>query len=874
MLFQRMAMILAIGMLLSQVCRSQKSKTDIVRKDTVRKEITVLGNPKPYKELITEKAITDEGLFKIHKLEERFYFEIPNSLLEKDILIINRIAKAASDIKPAQSFLGYAGDLIGQNVIRFSRGPGNKIYINRISFREQSKDSSGNGLYRSVLNSNLQPIVASFDIKSFSIDSSGFVIDLTDYLNGDNDVFFFGSAPKSILGLTALQADKSYINKIRSFSVNIEISTVKTYSNPALGFATYELNSSVILLPEKPMTPRYHNLKVGYFPVTYVDYDANPQKVEFRAMIARWRLEPKKEDIEKYKRGELVEPQKSIVFYIDPTTPKRWISYLIQGVNDWQVAFEKAGFRNAIYALEAAINDSSWSLEDARHSAIVYKPSQIQNASGPNINDPRSGEILESHIDWYHNLMQLLHDWYFIQASPVDIRARNIEFDDSLMGELIRFVCSHEVGHTLGLMHNFGASSTIPVDSLRSKKYVEANGFCPSIMDYARFNYVAQPEDSISPKGIFPRIGDYDKWAIEWGYRWFPDNKTVDEEQSYLNAWATDVISKDKRLWYGSEISGDPRCQSEDLGDNAMKASYYGINNLKRIIPNLRAWAKEKKSYKGYESLNRIYKGITEQYQRYLFHVVNNVGAIMTTHKTTDQPGTIFQFRDRETQRAAIRFLQEQLFTTPKWLMDTTVFDLTLMGGPLMPLFYQQQVLGRLLSLNTFSSMVFSEGRNPGESYTPTQFLSDLETGIWSELKNLKPIDVHRRMLQKAYAIQLANLLNPPRRNLLEIAEYTQYKKTDIIPIIKNDVKNLVIRITAVLPGYKDKITKLHLEEIRTILKEAIALAVSKSDSNSGEPNLTNDESVNQFSIILPNIIMTNRVASLHSGCWDNIIYK
>ncbi|HSC37780.1 MAG TPA: DUF5117 domain-containing protein, partial [Chitinophagaceae bacterium] len=376
------------------------------------------------------------------------------------------------------------------------------------SFLERSKDSTENGLYRSVLNSNLQPIVAAFDVKALSKDSTGVVIDATDYINGDNDVFFFDPLVKKMFSLGGLLPDRSYTEAVSAFPINVEIKTIKTYTRTNGAIATYGLNSSVVLLPKIPMQARYFDSRVGFFASIFVDYDANPQGVKTQYDIWRWRLEPKPEDVEKYKRGELVEPKTPIVIYIDPATPKKWVPYLLQGINDWQAAFEKAGFKNAIIGKEAPANDPSWSLEDARHSVLVYKPSNIANASGPSVKDPRSGEIMETHINWYHNVMDLLYKWYFIQAAAVDPRARKPRLDDSLMGQLVRFVSSHEVGHTLGLRHNWGSSSTVPVENLRNKAWVEAHGHTPSIMDYARFNYVAQPEDHIGEKGMFPHIGD------------------------------------------------------------------------------------------------------------------------------------------------------------------------------------------------------------------------------------------------------------------------------------------------------------------------------------------------------------------------------
>ncbi|MFN2439156.1 MAG: DUF5117 domain-containing protein, partial [Chitinophagaceae bacterium] len=463
--------------------------------------------PRPYAEIITPKAKTDKGLITTHRVEDKYYFEIPDSALNREILIVNRISKAAAGARAG--FAGYAGDQISDNVISFEKGPNNKIFLKSMSYQEVATDSAG-GMYQSVRNSNLQPIVASFDVKAFGKDSitgaRGTVIEVTDYLMGDNEILFFSSRSKRALGLGQYQRDNSYIVDVKSYPSNTQVKTVKTYMRtppPTPGVitfgaptatgtpTTYELNSSMILLPAKPMQPRYFDPRIGFFSTSYTDYDLNPQGIEQVRMITRWRLEPKEEDIEKYKRGELVEPKKPIVYYIDPATPKKWVPYLIQGVNDWQVAFEKAGFKNAIMGKVAPTNIPEWNLENANYSAIVYKPSDVANASGPHVHDPRTGEILESHINWYHNVMNLLRNWYFIQTAAVDPRARSVRFSDSLMGQLIRFVSSHEVGHTIGLRHNYGSSSSTPVESMRNKAWVEANGHTPSIMDYARFNYIA-----------------------------------------------------------------------------------------------------------------------------------------------------------------------------------------------------------------------------------------------------------------------------------------------------------------------------------------------------------------------------------------------
>lgn len=794
----------------------------------------VKPGPKPFKDVITDKAKTDSGLFIVHKVDDKYFFEIPDSLLGREILVVNRISKAAAGMR--NFFFGYAGDMIGSNVIRFDKGPNNKLFLKKVSFDEISKDSS-KPMFKAVTNSNVLPIVASFDIKVAKSDSNGTVIDFTDFISGDNDVLFFASNAKSAFQVGGYQSDKSYILNLRSYPVNIEIKTVKTYSKgggmtmglPSAGSGggqnvlyTLELNSSMVLLPKTPAQQRFFDPRVGYFARRYTDFDANPQGVKDISIIVRWKLEPKNEDIEKYKRGELVEPKKQIVYYIDPATPKKWVPYLIQGVNDWQDAFEKAGFKNAIVAKVAPTpeEDSTWSLEDARFSAIVYKPSVIPNASGPNIHDPRSGEILESHINWYHNVMNLLRNWYFIQCAPVDPKARKMEFDDELMGQLIRFVSSHEVGHTLGLRHNFGSSSTVPVEKLRDKAWVEANGHTPSIMDYARFNYVAQPEDNISEKGLFPRIGDYDKWAIEWGYRWFPEATTPEAEVPVLNKMTIEK-AKDRKYWFGTESSmDDPRSQNEDLGDNAMKAGVYGIKNLQRIVPNLMEWTKEPD--KDYENLSDMYSEVTTQFGRYMGHVVKNIGGIYETPKTVEQQGAVYGYVPKAIQKEAMLFLNKQLFTTPRWLINNDILNRIGNTGISVISARQEAVLGRLISTTTINKLLSMEAELNDNAYKAADMLDDLRNGIWSELRSRKPIEIYRRNLQKSYVERIGQIVNPASTpsvggiffSIGAPAAMTDTKKSDIISVLKANLRSLRAEIKAAYPLINDKMTQYHLQDV------------------------------------------------------------
>ncbi len=798
------------------------------------------AGPKPYKEVITEKAKSSKGLFTVHKVDDKYYFELPGKVLGREILVINRVSK--SSIESPKGFYGYAGDKIGENVISFEKGPNNKIFLKNISFNVKPSDST-KPMYRSVRNSNMQPIALAFDIKAVAPDSlgGGIVIDVTDNITADNEIFGFAGFTKSQFQVGAYQSDKSYVVSVRPYPANVEITTVKTFSKsagagmpgmppspPSQSTVTLEMNSSLLVLPEKPMKPRYEDNRVGYFSTGYTDFDANPQGVKDINMIARWRLEPRPEDLEKYKRGELVEPAKQIVYYIDPATPKKWVPYLIQGINDWQAAFEKAGFKNAIVGKEAPTKaeDSTWSLEDARNSAVIYKPSDVLNAYGPSEVDPRSGEIMESHIGWFHNVMKLLRNWYMVQAGAIDPRARKMVFDDELMGQLIRFVSSHEVGHTLGLPHNFGSSAGVPVENLRNKAWVEANGHTPSIMDYARFNYVAQPEDNIGPAGIYPRIGDYDKWAIEWGYKYLPDAATAEDEVAILDKWI-EAKANDKRFYYGRQGQpDDPRDQSECIGDNAMKASAYGIKNLQRILPNLINWTKEPNE--DYANLSEMYGEVAGQFRRYIGHVCYNFGGIYETLKKNSQPGDVYEFVSKATQKEAMEFINKQVLTTPSWLINKDVITKTGLNPATTILSLQEAAINRMLSTSTMNKMLTAETTIGSQAYTVSDLLGDLKQNVFSELAAKKSIDLYRRNLQKSYVERLGSLINPPAMqggitiSFGNAAPSIDTKKSDILSYLKGHARELKALTDAAVAGTADKTTKYHLQDLSDRLRKIL----------------------------------------------------
>ena len=819
----------ALSLMMSASAFSQQKdsvKVDVkAKKDTVNTAKPKDKKPEkiqPFEKVITSKAVSDEGIITVHKVEDKYYFEIPDKALKKEFLVVTRLTKAGAEMR--MGTVGYAGDQISQNVISFEKGPNDKVFLRSISYVDYAKDSTS-AMYKTVMRNNVNAIEQAFDIKAFGKEKNSTVIDVTDFINADNDVVSFDTRFKKGFRVGAFQKDKSFVNFVKSFPTNIEINTTKTYNRSAgeaspipgapkpevSGNYTVEVNSSIILLPENKMQARYFDPRVGYFTVGYTDFDENPQGVERVSLVKRWRLEPKAKDLEKYKRGELVEPENPIVFYIDPLTPKKWIPYLIQGVNDWQKAFEKAGFKNAIYAkVPNAKEDPEWSLEDARFSAIVYKPSDVPNASGPSIADPRTGEILESHINWYHNVMKLLNDWYFVQASPNDPRARKVDFDDELMGQLIRFVSSHEVGHTLGLRHNFGSSSTVPVENLRNKAWLKANGHTPSIMDYARFNYVAQPEDNVGEAGLMPRIGDYDDWAIEWGYRRFYNYNSPEKEKAHLNKWVMEKL-QNPRLWFGTETNPyDPRSQSEQVGDNPMLAGKYGVKNLQRIMENIEAWST--KPNEDYSSLNNRFTQVSGQFARYLGHVSKYIGGVKETPKMVEQKGAIYELVSKSEQKEALKFLSENVFTTPNWLLKTSVLTKIDKSPVEVVENLQKTVLNRVLSEGVLNKLYEGESLD-ANAYAVYDYLQDIKNSVFSELKSSSKIDIYRRNLQKNFVETLIARTQASKPSTGRNAE-TISDNSDVKSLTRGVLREIKADASKNAQNAQDAVTKYHLEDL------------------------------------------------------------
>ena len=764
--------------------------------------------PPPAK--VEKKAPIAKGFFGVQREKDDVFFVIPDSLLRRPMLVTTRFIST-----PAGAQV-YGGELASSKMLTWERH--NNQLLLRAEMFESLADSTQR-IWKSVEASAENPIVAAFKIEETLADSTSrlkqYRIKVTDFLKGDNPVTSLETYRKTGFDIGGLRGDLSYIDTVKTFPINTEIQTVKTFSAKpnkipsaaVTGLVTLRLNTSFVLLPENLMRSRTFDPRVGYFTDNFVEFNDKQQQVKRRSVIARWRLEPKEEDIEKMKRGELVEPKKPIVFYIDPATPKQWVKYLILGVEDWQKAFEQAGFKNAIIAKEWPKDRPDMSLEDARFSVIRYLASPIPNAYGPNVHDPRTGEIIESHIGWYHNVMKLVHDWYMVQAGAVDPRARKQEFDEELMGQLVRFVSSHEVGHTLGLRHNMGASAATPVEKLRDKKWVEKYGHTSSIMDYARFNYVAQPEDNISSEGIFPRINDYDKWAIQWGYSYFPNAKSEKEERKILNDLTVKTITGNRRLWFGGEgHDNDPLALTEDLSDDVMKASDYGLKNLRRVVKGLPEWIYEEGNLG--DNLAEGYKAVFGQYRRYVGHVLAQIGGVHREYKSVEQSGAVFKTMTRERQQRALAWLDKNVLECPTWMISEPYIS-RLSAKPqelIRPL--AEMAVSYLVSPNMFNNIAINAtGAPTAQAYTPTAYADDLLRVLFRETTTPQRVGSWRRYVQQQAVTRL-------------IKGWKATADGDGRPYMTSLLTRIQSRLTAAHP--QDAATRAHYAELSRQIRLAM----------------------------------------------------
>ena len=785
--------------------------TNAQKKDSTEKEKKP-KKEKTYEEIITKDAITDDGLFKVHKVKDKYYYEIADSLLGRDMLMVTRIVKMATELPLNRHKMS-------EQVLKWEKFD-NNIFLKQASYSKFANDSLPISI--AVSNSNFEPIISSFKIAVENKENNSHVIDVTSLYKSDIKIFGFPQSSRKGYKITSLDSKLSFIESIRSFPLNIETKHIKTYksSSSRNGQISMVLNNSMILLPKEPMKRRYFDQRVGWFTSAQTDYGIDNQEAETVRYLDRWRLEIKDEDIDKFKNGELVEPKKPIVYYLDPATPKKWRKYLKDGIEDWNVAFEAAGFKNAVIVKYPPTKeeDPDWSPEDVRYSTVRYLASPSLNANGPHVSDPRSGEIIESDINWYHNVMKLLRNWYFVQTAAVNPDSRGIEFKNEVMGELIRFVSSHEFGHTIGLPHNMGSSSAYPVDSLRSATFTKKYGTSPSIMDYARFNYVAQPGDEgvalMPSQWNTPNVGVYDIYSVKWGYKPILD-VSVEEEKSILKSW---IMEKANDLKYRFGSAGiDPSSQTEDLGDDAVKASEYGIANLKRIMPKLMEWTT--KDGETYNELGYMYGQVLGQFGRYMGHVSNNIGGIYQYYKTSDQDGAVYTHVKKSRQQNCMNFLHNQLFETPKWMINKEILNKIEFAGITNRIrSTQSRTLNSLLDFGKMARLIENEAINGKNAYSLIEMMTDLRKGIFNEVYKNKTIDVYRRNLQLAYLDRISYLMSNEQgstpswaRNYVTSVKVSQ---SDIRTVAANQL----IELRKDLKKHKnksDKMTKMHLEMVQ-----------------------------------------------------------
>ena len=770
---------------------------------------TLVDDDTPYHKLVKQGGSVAEGLFTVRHIGDAWYWEVPDSLLGRLLLCVTRFTSVP------QGFKMVSGEEVNRSTVYFEQYGAKTLFLREYVQSAFAKESHQIGL--ALQQSTVDPIVYKFDVIGRNPDTGAQLIDVTKLFMQDNKLTSFTASDRTLLSIGALQSDRTFIDSIKTYPINIEAQTLRTYSMtsgrnvPAAltGSATLSLNTSIVLLPQVPMQARLFDERVGYFnnKVTQFTDDDAPNH---DAIISRYRLEPK--DPKAYRAGRLTEPKKPIVFYIDPATPRQWVPYLKAGIDDWNVAFEAAGFKHAIVAKDWP-DDPTMSMDDARFSVLRYLPSETENAYGPRIVDPRSGEIIESHVCWYHNVMSLVKKWYMTQCGPLDKRARSMNFPDQLMGQLIRFVSSHEVGHALGLRHNMMASSATPVEKLRDKAWVEQHGHTSSIMDYARFNYVAQPEDGIGERGLFPRINDYDKWAIRWGYQYRPELTDPYAEKKVLRAETSKVLAADRRLWWvGDEGKGtDPRSQAEDLGDNQMRASAYGIKNLQRVMQNIVKWTAQPDGQ--YDDLSTIHRSVRAQFIKYTNHVQKVIGGRYHNNAPGQPP---FDYVPRSLQREAVQWMGSQLFVAPLWLYPDEVVSRLGIDGDEEIKARQMSVLALLLS----PGMIYNQhaaslrSRDP---YPVEEYLDDVFATVWRPLDGADDRqDEFRRQLQRNYVFFLGSAMNPVRSDASG-AQSVTVTRSDAILYVEQHLSRLE-RYLQSQPA--DGINKLHYQNLLLQIKK------------------------------------------------------
>ena len=783
----------------------KKNKKKNNDKNVVKAPLKKSKTPK-YSDFVKKDTETDEGLFKVHENKDKFLYEIPKSFLGKEMLLVTRIKEI-----PANLGGGYvnAGSKINTQVVVWEH------YKNKVLLKVKSYNAIANDdlpIYKSVKANNLEPIIYAFDVKSQNTDSTAVLIDVTK---------FFSTDVKAITGLPAgfrktykvrrLDPSRSFIGSIKSYPKNIEVIQDFTFdadappSNRNTNTITMRINQSMILLPENPMMSRVYDKRVGYFSLGNVDYSSEALKADSKRYIRRWRLEPKDEAA--YNRGELVEPIKPIVYYLDPATPEKLRKYIKQGVDDWQKVFETAGFKNAIMAKMPPTKeeDPEFSMEDVRYSSIRYVASTTRNATGPSVSDPRTGEILESDIIWYHNHLRSYRNRYLLETGAANPSARTLNTSDEEIGDMMRMVIAHEVGHALGLPHNMAASFAYPTDSLRNGDFTQKNGIAATIMDYARYNYVAQPGD----KNIrfIRQLGPYDHYAINWGYRKIPNVNKPEDEVKTLDKWISDK-GNDPIYRFGGQRF-DPSAQTEGIGNDQVKSSTYGVKNLKIVAKNLPSWTSDQTN--NYEDLSELYGELLSVWNRYVGHVAGNIGGVYEFNKKPSQTGDIYVPVTKAKQKESLNWLQKNVFETQKWLLDKNILNKIDEAGYTDKMAnYQNRFLRTLLNSRTLKRLMDAEVIQEN-NYAAVDMISDLRKGIFSEVSATKNVDIYRRNLQKSFISNMEGLMNDKA-----------IKNSDISSIVRGELTTLKYQLNSASKRAVNKITKYHYKDAVVMINDIL----------------------------------------------------
>ncbi|SNQ42640.1 zinc-dependent metalloprotease [Cellulophaga lytica] len=790
--------------------KSKKGKTE----QTAPAQKPKKGDIKNYSQVVTKDAVTDNGLFTVHKVDKKYLYEIPFSKLNKDMLWVTRIAKIPTGLGG-----GYmnAGSKTNEQLVHWVR------FQDKILLKAKSYDNvadSSKAISASVKVNNYEPTLFAFDIEAFNTDSTSVVVDVTALFNTDVPAISgLSSRLRKTYKVKRLDPKRSFINSVKSFPENIEVKQDFTFnaSEPSTLRATesisLQINQSMILLPGQPMQPRIFDPRVGFFTVSQYDFGSDELKADKKTYIRRWRLEPK--DPEAYARGELVEPIKPIVYYLDPGTPENLKEYIKQGIEDWQKPFETAGFKNAIIARDAPTpeEDPEFSPEDIRYSMIRYVASTTRNAVGPSVSDPRSGEIIESDIIWYHNHLRSYRNRYLLETGAANPNARTLNTKPKEIGDMMRMVIAHEVGHALGYPHNMAASYAYPVDSLRNGEFTQKNGIAASIMDYARYNYIAQPGD----KNIrfIRQMGPYDHYVTNWGYRYLAAN-SPEAEVPTLSKW---ILEKaDNPIYkFGRQSSRfDPQSQTEGLGDDPVKASSYGVKNLKYVAKNLSNWTSDQTN--NYDDLEELYGELLGVYSRYAGHVVTNIGGVFENLKTPKQNGPVYTPLSKTKQKESMKWLQDNVFSTQSWLVDNAILqNIDYAGYPENLRKVQARHLNGVLSADRIGRLLDAETTNK-TYYSALEMLSDLRKGIWKEAYIGKSADIYRRNLQRTYLERMGTLLNAKNSSRSSFNVTT----SDVSSLVRGELKTLRSKLKVAKNGSINTVTRYHYEDAIAKIDQAL----------------------------------------------------